>query len=590
MTLTLFFIFTILPTSSSRLIFYFLVGLYSKPKFWIRFSLLIVASILISLISTQALPGTGKVLEVHDNYVITRHGFSNVMVWSEYPGNPGDLVELLGKLESIDPIPFEAVKRINYTISNPKIKLIKEGKSIKSILWKHFSKYPNSRKLIFNQSIDNLPLMTSMSLQILGSFQIIKHFLKKHLNEKRERILALTYFVIYGLVFGFAFSLIRMILVRVVKREHSALLCLILFPGSQLGFHFLYPYCKDLLKGLSSNFSKLNFRQLFPFLALLSSYRFNILEMFLYPLFKLSSGIIFLTLLLIPYSGWIGNHFINFFSYVLNHRLLGIFQVVGKPSIIMIILILIGYKTEKRRVTITLCLVTLILMVFPIRSQIVYLDVGQGDATLIQSALNRKVILIDTGKASQVRKLDSKLKSYGVRRIDQVIITHDDEDHSGGLEYLSKHFDIKKVVYNIVDVKTLVGLNLNKNYGDINANSLIMTLGMKNKSFLFTGDAGRRQEMDLIRSYPGLQIDFLKLGHHGSKTSTDPEFIKWIKPKYAIASSNPKIYGHPHIEVKKNLHKSRVKLLQTSEEGDIRVVFTILFDFIHTQARGFAII
>ena len=116
-----------------------------------------------------------------------------------------------------------------------------------------------------------------------------------------------------------------------------------------------------------------------------------------------------------------------------------------------------------------------------------------------------------------------------------------------------------------------------------------MGLKIKDKQFLFTGDAGIKQELALLRKYPSIKADILKLGHHGSKTSSSKELIKHLQSSYGIASSNPKIYGHPHIEVKKNLQRQHTRLLQTSIEGDIIVTFTILFDFIHTQAKGFAI-
>ena len=93
---------------------------------------------------------------------------------------------------------------------------------------------------------------------------------------------------------------------------------------------------------------------------------------------------------------------------------------------------------------------------------------------------------------------------------------------------------------------------------------------MGNYSFLFTGDAGVNRERDILEEYDLESIDFLKVGHHGSKTSTCDEFIKYLSPKEAIISCGGKNkYGHPHKEIIERLKKYNVKIRRTDEEGTI---------------------
>ena len=228
-------------------------------------------------------------------------------------------------------------------------------------------------------------------------------------------------------------------------------------------------------------------------------------------------------------------------------------------------------------------------MIYPPSYRITFIDVGQGDATLIQYPFNAHTILIDTGKSTANYQLEKSLKKNGVNYIDTLIITHDDEDHYGNLESL------RVITRQVIEHKNQKVLGLSeflkhKHYTlDDNANSLVYYLKVKNTSFLFLGDAGKEQELDILQEHQNLKIDVLKLGHHGSKTSTDEFFIKTIQARYGIASSNPKVYGHPHKEVKKILYNNRVKLLETSVEGDIQFVFTFIFDFIRTEGGGFGI-
>lgn len=228
-----------------------------------------------------------------------------------------------------------------------------------------------------------------------------------------------------------------------------------------------------------------------------------------------------------------------------------------------------------------------------------YLDVGQGDSSLI--IYNDKVVMIDTGGISNFFVSSGSiklLKSLGYSHIDYLILTHGDFDHMGDSIYLINNYNIKNVVlnndgFNELETKLINELKnkkikyyqnvkkipisnniitiLNtKEYDNENDNSLVTFLNINNYSFLFMGDAGVNKEKDILLDYNLNKIDFIKIGHHGSNTSTSKEFIEKISPKHSIISvgKNNK-YGHPKQSVLDTLESS--KIYRTDLEGTIEI-------------------
>jgi competence protein ComEC len=266
-----------------------------------------------------------------------------------------------------------------------------------------------------------------------------------------------------------------------------------------------------------------------------------------------------------------------------------------------VVVLFIFYKNEYR-LSILLVLIVVIDLLMPYldSSSYVYLfDVGQGDSSLIISSFRREVILIDTG-GSQNYDVSSGyisfLKSMGVKSIDWLVISHGDYDHMGEAVNLVNNFTVKKVVFNCgefneleqdlikvldkkkisyyscikelyVDNQKLYFLN-NKDYGNENDNSSVIYTELNNHKFLFMGDAGVEVEEDLIEKYNLNDIDVLKVGHHGSKTSSSKEFINKIEPKSSIISvGKNNRYGHPNKEVLNNLSDSII--YRTDKDGSV---------------------
>lgn len=244
------------------------------------------------------------------------------------------------------------------------------------------------------------------------------------------------------------------------------------------------------------------------------------------------------------------------------------------------------------------------------------LDVGQGDSLLLFS--QNKTVLVDTGgvmpfaKESWQRqstsfivkqKIIPYLKSLGMKRIDYLILSHGDYDHMGESTYLVENFKVNRVILNcgpyndlekdlirVLNKKNIKyyscieKLNIGKyelqflntgEYDNENDNSNVIYLNYNDYQLLFMGDAGLAKEKDILEKYDFTDIDILKIGHHGSNTSSSKEFINRMNPKYSLISvGNNNRYGHPNDEVLKKLSES--KIYRTDIDGS--VVFTIKKD------------
>jgi len=226
---------------------------------------------------------------------------------------------------------------------------------------------------------------------------------------------------------------------------------------------------------------------------------------------------------------------------------------------------------------------------------IYFLDVGQGDATLIFN--NREVILIDTGgnRNFQVsNNVISLMKSRGISTIDLLLLTHGHEDHAGGAPNIINNMRVRNVMINNNEINELEQkiINMAPNvvtkyqsifnfqiFNDIigpdeNSSSIFALLKIDDSNLLFTGDAGRGEELHFLRENYPIRIDILHLGHHGSRTSSDFNFLKQTKVKTAIISSGRNNrFNHPHRDVMDNLYALDIKYFNTAKNGTIRYTF-----------------
>lgn len=238
------------------------------------------------------------------------------------------------------------------------------------------------------------------------------------------------------------------------------------------------------------------------------------------------------------------------------------------------------------------------------KTRIHYIDVDQGDAVLVQSAGQN--MLIDAGDNSHGQQVVDYLKSMGVEQLDIIVGTHPHADHIGGMDTVLQAFPVKAVymprishtsqsfrdvlsaieeqnlkintaragtVLPLTGVKAEILAPVKENYEDLNNYSAVIRIVCGKRVFLFMGDAEKEAEADLLAADSDLKADVLKVGHHGSHSSTSEPFLSSVKPQYAIimlGADNP--YGHPHAETLKRLAQSGIKILRTDMNGTI--VFT----------------
>ncbi|MGT2930290.1 DNA internalization-related competence protein ComEC/Rec2 [Streptococcus dentasini] len=320
---------------------------------------------------------------------------------------------------------------------------------------------------------------------------------------------------------------------------------------------------------------------------------------------------------------------VNIFFVGLEKVISGIYTVLGRPPIfgspslllllamILALAFLHDYWSKKTiRYALMVGLFFLLAWVkHPLVNEVTMIDVGQGDSIFIRDSWG-KTILIDTGgrvdfgeqENWQKRELESNaektvipyLKSRGVGKIDQLVLTHTDTDHIGDLEEVAENFKIGEILVSpgsltkpsfvsrlrhlevnvrIVqagDQLPIMGSQLKVLYpnriGDGgNNDSLILYGRLLNKTFLFTGDLETQGEAELLQAYPTLHADILKVGHHGSKGSTSQAFLEQLRADTALISvGQHNRYKHPSKATLRRLDRQGIAIYRTDKQGAIR--------------------
>ncbi|SHH64400.1 ComEC/Rec2 family competence protein [Clostridium grantii] len=231
-----------------------------------------------------------------------------------------------------------------------------------------------------------------------------------------------------------------------------------------------------------------------------------------------------------------------------------------------------------------------------------FIDVGQGDSILLMA--DNKTLLIDTGPNSKKNEFLDYLKSTGITKLDYIIATHPHEDHIGNMSYVIQKYDIgkfyapkitsttdsynsmvkalnkksKKITVSKGGMSFKLGSDVlceilapnNSSYDNLNNYSVVLKVTFKDTSFLLTGDAEKESEDEILSQKYILKADVLKLGHHGSSTSTTPDFLQSVDPKIAIASCGiNNSYGHPNDEIINLLTENNIHLFRTDLDKTI---------------------
>lgn len=280
-------------------------------------------------------------------------------------------------------------------------------------------------------------------------------------------------------------------------------------------------------------------------------------------------------------------------------------QVLSKPSIILIIIyylviILILSKNKHYYLILILLIFHKTIPLYNSNLEVVMFDVGEADSMLISTPSKKVNILIDTGRGIDINNIIIYLKSIGISKLNYLIITHGDEDHIGGALYLIDNFKVDNVIlnkgdYTELEVELITHLknknikytnNINKipllgsymyllntkKFSNENDNSIVTYFEYQKYKFLFMGDSSSKTEEYLINNYNLTNISFLKVGHHGSNTSSSPLFINKINPKVSLISvGRNNFYHHPNKEVLTNLSNSVIYRTDINKSIKIKI-------------------
>lgn len=387
---------------------------------------------------------------------------------------------------------------------------------------------------------------------------------------------------------------------------------LLINPFIIYGLGYIYSYTITFFLVLSSStlkkknkINKIIYISLLSFLVsipitIYSSYEINIISILLNIILVPIISIIILPLTILTYIFPILDSILYLFTNTLETISLFISKInitkiiFPKPSLLIIVLyyiiFLLSYQNKKYFYLNIILLI--IIYIFPYLNsnfEVVMFEVGEADCHLIKYPYNKNTILIDTGKNEYKIKNEviPHLKSIGIKKIDYLIITHGDLDHIGGSITLINNFQVKNVILNkgtFTDLEKELIKNLNKKkipyqininkinlsnhtiyllnntkYNNENDNSIITYFTYQKYKFLYMGDASITTEDNLLENYNLNNISILKVGHHGSNTSSSKDFISQINPSISLISvGENNIYHHPNKEVINNLSKSRI--------------------------------
>ena len=298
--------------------------------------------------------------------------------------------------------------------------------------------------------------------------------------------------------------------------------------------------------------------------------------------------------------------------------------VFGQPNAWLLILLLISLailydfrKNIKRVAGVSLLIIGLFFLTkHPLENEITMLDVGQGESIFLRDVTGKAILIDVGGKAESDKKIEKwqekattsnaqrtlipYLKSRGVAKIDQLILTNTDKEHVGDLLEVTKAFHVGEILVSkgILTQKEFVaeleasqtkvrsvtaGENLPifgsqlevlspRQIGDGDRDGSLVLYGkLLDKHFLFTGNLKEKGEKDILKQYPNLEVDVLKVGQHGSKTSSNPAFLEKLKPEISLISVGKNNRAKlPHQETLTRLETIKSKIYRTDQQGAIR--------------------
>ena len=600
----------ILKSSLCILCFSFCFLLYLNERFHskrvlIFFIGLSIVSLFLVKPCKEAEKGIYTISEIKQSYYVAENHGSRVLVQSDLDLNFNDQIQV----DFLEPIhtddnftlfsftKYNASKNIFY--KTKKVRLLKKSHSLKSKLYTFVSNQKNSKVLlslyygIHEDTIDEI--YTMLGYGYISAYFIVFNLLKRKYEDKKIRISLLIVSILFGSFFVFTLSLTRFILYQLARLLFQSksdqigftiLFFSILYPTQVLSISFVLPILLQLVSYFCTEHKWIVQKIVLVSILFIYFKKVNVVSLLLFNLLRKFYGCVFLFGICIS----------DFKPFTIPSL-----TIHYAPQYLFILVFIIVYiqclKHFKWKYLIIFIIPFLEIFCNPF-FQVYTLNIGQGDCSIIVEPFYKSVVMIDCGQSlyrdNVERIIMPFLENKNIHTIDTLILTHDDFDHSGGYESLKDRIKIKQVIRDSnekVNVEYPFYLLLDQRESkDENDSSIISYFTYDHLKYLFMGDASKQIEKQLLDTYD-LKADVIKVGHHGSNTSSDATFLDSLDCKIALISAGYKNkYNHPSVETLKTLDKLNINTFCTNNSGSIAIYSWHHFSFIVTNDGLFGII
>ena len=585
-------------------LFYLNERFHSK-RILIVFTILSLFSIVLVKPCKEAEKGIYTISEIKQSYYVAKKQRTRVLVQSDLDLNFNDQIQV----DSLEPIhtddnftlfsftKYNASKNVFYKTRD--VRLIKKSTSLKSKLYAYISSQKNSKVLlslyygIHEDTIDEI--YTMLGYGYISAYFIVFNLLKRKYEDKKIRISLLILSILFGSFFVFTLSLTRFILYQIsylfFKSKSDqigfTILCFsILYPIQVLSISFVLPILLQLVSYFCTEHKWIVQKMVLISILFIYFKKVDIVSFLLFNLLRKLYGCVFLLGMFIP----------DFLTLKIPSL-----TIHYAPQFVFIFIFIVVYiqclKHFKWKYMILFLIPFLEVFCNPF-FQVYTLNIGQGDCSVIVEPFYKSVVMIDCGQSlyrdNVERIIFPFLENKNIHTIDTLILTHDDFDHSGGYDCLKEKVKIKQVIKDSkdkVNVEYPFYLLLQERISkDENDSSIISYFTYDHLNYLFMGDASKEIEKQLMDTYD-LKADVIKVGHHGSNTSSDAAFLDSLDCKIALISAGYKNkYDHPSTETLKTLDHLHIHTFCTSTNGSIAIYSLHDFAFVVTNDGLFGII
>ncbi len=558
-------------------------------------------------IRQQAQVGEYTVTQVKNKYCLASNSKTTVVLYDSENANFGDVYQIssfeeIHSIRNLHQFCFQDyINSQNVFEQAKEFKKIKCSSSIQSKLYSYFMKkeHANYYKLylygMYNDGVSDV--LSRLSLPLLCSLYWLEKVLKKFFGDVFPQIVVLGISIVFGFLFTFKISLLRYIVFKVgrlffSKWEHSfgfSMFCLLCLQYNHAtDFSIVFPISIQFINHFveSKRMKQIYSSLCLIFFQFLYFHEIDIFFTLFFSILRNWNSILFLLCLFVPFLFQILSSIAVPFLSISIHFV---------PDFIFICLFFMViysvYKKKYKEIWLVLwilypCMKPYIDPFF----HVYMIDIGQGDCTLIVEPFCKSIIMIDCGQNRYRDNVEEIifpfLKNLQIDHLDYLIVTHDDFDHSGGKENLLKQIDIHEIVTSSSqEIKVeypFYSLLENRKAEDENDGSIISYFTYDNLKYLWMGDASIQVENQLLEQY-NIKADVVKLGHHGSNTSSSYHFLESIGCRIGLISVGyNNSYHHPSNRVIQDLNSLHINVFETKDVGTIHIYTWKWFSFIET--------